>query len=66
MCFKSVRLMETKSDIKKRQEIGRGLRLAVDQTGKRTYDQNINRLTVVANEAYDDFSKTLQKEIEDD
>jgi len=59
-------LNETKSDIKKRQEIGRGLRLAVDQTGKRTYDQNINRLTVIANEAYDDFAKALQKEIEDD
>jgi restriction endonuclease len=43
-----------------------GLRLAVDQTGKRTYDQNINRLTVIANEAYDDFAKALQKEIEED
>ena len=64
--FQICTLNETKSDIKKRQEIGRGLRLAVDQTGKRTYDQNINRLTVVANEAYDDFAKTLQKEIEDD
>ncbi|HET8803069.1 MAG TPA: hypothetical protein VFM72_00715, partial [Aequorivita sp.] len=64
--FQICTLNETKSDIKKRQEIGRGLRLAVDQTGKRTYDQNINRLTVVANEAYDDFAKALQKEIEDD
>lgn len=64
--FQICTLNETKSDIKKRQEIGRGLRLAVDQTGKRTYDQNTNRLTVVANEAYDDFAKTLQKEIEDD
>ncbi len=64
--FQICTLNETKSDIKKRQEIGRGLRLAVDQTGKRIYDQNINRLTVVANEAYDDFAKTLQKEIEDD
>jgi len=54
-------LNETKSDIKKRQEIGRGLRLAVDQTGKRTYDQNINRLTVIANEAYDDFCQSLAK-----
>lgn len=64
--FQICTLNETKSDIKKRQEIGRGLRLAVDQTGKRTYDQNINRLTVIANEAYDDFAKALQKEIEDD
>lgn len=64
--FQICTLNETKSDIKKRQEIGRGLRLAVDQSGKRTYDQNINRLTVIANESYDDFAKALQKEIEDD
>lgn len=64
--FQICTLNETKSDIKKRQEIGRGLRLAVDQTGTRTYDQNINRLTVIANESYDDFAKSLQKEIEDD
>src|SRR5690606_27363400 len=43
-------LNETKSDTNKRQEIGRGLRLAVDQEVKRTYDRNINRLTVIANE----------------
>ncbi len=64
--FQICTLNETKSDIKKRQEIGRGLRLAVDAEGKRVYDQNINRLTVVANEAYDDFAKALQKEIEDE
>ncbi|MCC5939648.1 MAG: DEAD/DEAH box helicase family protein [Lunatimonas sp.] len=64
--FQICTLNETKSDIKKRQEIGRGLRLAVDQDGKRPYDRNINRLTVVANESYDDFAKALQKEIEED
>lgn len=64
--FQICTLNETKSEIKKRQEIGRGLRLAVDQTGKRTHDPNINRLTVIANESYDDFAKALQKEIEDD
>lgn len=64
--FQICTLNETKSDIKKRQEIGRGLRLAVDQSGKRTYDQNINRLTVIANEAYNDFAKALQNEIEED
>ena len=64
--FQICTLNETKSEIKKRQEIGRGLRLAVDQTGKRIYDPNINRLTVIANESYDDFAKALQKEIEDD
>ena len=64
--FQICTLNESKSDIKKRQEIGRGLRLAVDQTGKRIYDRNINRLTVIANESYDDFAKALQKEIEED
>ncbi|UZH55840.1 DEAD/DEAH box helicase family protein [Salinimicrobium tongyeongense] len=64
--FQICTLNETKSDIKKRQEIGRGLRLAVDRDGNRIYDQNINRLTVIANEAYDDFAKALQKEIEEE
>ncbi len=64
--FQICTLNETKSEIKKRQEIGRGLRLAVDQSGKRIYDQHINRLTVIANEAYDDFAHALQKEIEED
>lgn len=64
--FQICTLNETKSDIKKRQEIGRGLRLAVDSSGNRIYDQNINRLTVIANEAYDDFAKALQKEIEEE
>ncbi len=64
--FQICTLNETKSEIKKRQEIGRGLRLAVDVNGKRIYDQSINRLTVVANESYNDFAKALQKEIEED
>ena len=64
--FQICTLNETRSEIKKRQEIGRGLRLAVDQTGKRMHDSNINRLTIIANESYDDFAKTLQKEIEED
>ena len=64
--FQICTLNESKSDIKKRQEIGRGLRLAVDQTGKRIYEQNINRLTVIANESYLDFAKALQREIEED
>lgn len=57
---------ETRSEIKKRQEIGRGLRLSVNQEGQRIFDRNINKLTVVANEAYEDFAKALQQEIEQD
>lgn len=64
--FQICTLNETKSELKKRQEIGRGLRLAVNHDGKRIYDTNINRLTVIANEAYDTFAKQLQQEIEED
>jgi type III restriction enzyme len=64
--FQICTLNETRSEMKKRQEIGRGLRLAVDSNGLRIHDQNINRLTVIANESYDDFAKNLQKEIEED
>lgn len=64
--FQICTLNETKSEIKKRQEIGRGLRLSVNNEGQRIFDRSINRLTVVANESYDEFAKALQKEIEQD
>lgn len=64
--FQICTLNETKSEIKKRQEIGRGLRLCVNQDGQRIHDRNTNKLTVVANERYEDFAKALQREIEED
>lgn len=64
--FQICTLNETRSELKKRQEIGRGLRLCVNQSGERNMDRSINRLTVIANEAYDSFSRALQKEIEED
>ena len=64
--FQICTLNETKSEIKKRQEIGRGLRLSVNQDGQRIFDRNINKLTVIANERYEDFAKALQKEIQED
>ncbi len=64
--FQLCTLNETKSELKKRQEIGRGLRLAVNSDGNRVFEKSINRLTVVANESYDDFARQLQKEIEED
>lgn len=64
--FQICTLNETHSDLKKRQEIGRGLRLSVNQEGIRIQDTDINRLTVVANEAYEDFARQLQAEIEED
>ena len=50
--FQICTLNETRSDLKKRQEIGRGLRLSVNQQGDRIRDKNINVLTVIANESY--------------
>lgn len=64
--FQICTLKETKSIDSKRQEIGRGLRLPVNQHGERIHDQSINRLTVIANEAYKDFAETLQKEYADE
>jgi len=55
-------LNETNSTIKKRQEIGRGLRICVNDKGQRVYDKDINRLTLVANERYEAFANDLQTE----
>ncbi len=64
--FQICTLNETQSVEKKRQEIGRGLRLPVNETGERVHDETVNRLTVVANESYEDFARTLQTEFEED
>lgn len=53
-----------KSDIRRRQEIGRGLRLCVNQDGERVHGFDVNTLTVMASESYVDFVENLQKEIE--
>ena len=50
------------SDIAKKQEIGRGLRLPVDVTGNRCLDRNVNELTVIANDSYENFSRMLQED----
>jgi type III restriction enzyme len=63
--FQICTLNQTVSEIKKRQEIGRGLRLAVDQTGERVFDEEVNVLTVVANESYQSYAATLQREYVD-
>lgn len=64
--FQICTLNETSSQMKKRQEIGRGLRLPVNVDGQRVYDDNVNILTVIANESYADFSRKLQTEIEEE
>ncbi|MEH2157097.1 restriction endonuclease [Nostoc sp.] len=60
--FQICTLNQTTSEIKKRQEIGRGLRLCVDQTGTRILDEQINVLTVIANESYEEYAANLQRE----
>ena len=64
--FQICTLNETSSQMKKRQEIGRGLRLPVNVDGQRVYDDSVNILTVIANESYADFSRKLQTEIEEE
>lgn len=60
--FQICTLNRTLSTIRKRQEIGRGMRLAVNQNGERVFDDQVNRLTVVANESYREYCEQLQSE----
>ena len=67
--FQICTLRHASSAVAKRQEVGRGLRLCVDQSGNRMdYEalgdnvQETNKLTVIANESYKDFVDGLQKE----
>ena len=68
--FQICTLRKTNNTDKKRQEIGRGLRLCVNQSGERMDAtklgetvHDINVLTVIANESYEDFTRNLQSEI---
>ncbi|HYV91511.1 MAG TPA: DEAD/DEAH box helicase family protein [Chitinophagales bacterium] len=62
--FQICTLNQTVSEIKKRQEIGRGLRLCVNQDGERVIEDGVNVLTVVANESYQQYVSGLQREYE--
>ena len=70
--FQICTLKQSSSEVRKRQEVGRGLRLCVNQDGERM-DTNvlgndvhsINVLTVIASESYDSFAKGLQSELAD-
>ena len=64
--FQICTLNDTHSEIKKRQEIGRGLRLPVNRFGVRSHERDKNILTVIANESYEEFATKLQREIEED
>ncbi len=64
--FQIATLIETKDTITKRQKIGRGLRIAVNEDGERVPGFAVNTLTVMANESYKDFAEGLQKEYEEE
>lgn len=68
--FQICTLKTSSSEVRKRQEVGRGLRLCVDQDGERQDSNvlgndvhNVNVLTVIASESYEKFAKGLQEEI---
>lgn len=68
--FQICTLKQSTSEVRKRQEVGRGLRLCVNEDGDRmdtgvlgSEVHNINVLTVIASESYDSFAKGLQSEI---
>lgn len=68
--FQICTLKQSSSEVRKRQEVGRGLRLCVNQDGERMDANvlgndvhNINVLTVIASESYDSFARGLQSEM---
>lgn len=70
--FQICTLKQSSSEVRKRQEVGRGLRLCVNQDGERMDAavlgndvQNVNVLTVIASESYESFAKGLQTEMAD-
>jgi type III restriction enzyme len=64
--FQICAIREMGTERERRQTIGRGLRLCVNQQGERLRGFDINTLTVVATEGYEQFAANLQKEIEED
>ncbi len=62
--FQICALREMGTERERRQTIGRGLRLCVNQEGERLRGFDVNTLTVIATESYEQFAESLQKEIE--
>lgn len=63
--FQICTLREIRTERERRQSIGRGLRLCVNQQGERVQGFDTNTLTVIANESFEAFAEGLQKELED-
>ncbi|MBW1780089.1 MAG: DEAD/DEAH box helicase family protein [Deltaproteobacteria bacterium] len=64
--FQICTLREMGTDRERRQTLGRGLRLPVNEEGVRVFDDNINRLTVIAGESFEEYARGLQEDIEKD
>ena len=64
--FQICNFSNTNTERWRRQTIGRGLRLCVDQDGIRVKDRDTNTLTVIATESYEQFAEALQRDIEAD
>lgn len=64
--FQICTLRDIRTERERRQTIGRGLRLCVNQNGDRLRGFELNTLTVIANESYEEFAENVQKEIEAD
>ncbi len=64
--FQICSLREMGTERERRQTLGRGLRLPVNREGDRVFDNNINRLTVIASESFEEYAKGLQSDIEKD
>ena len=64
--FQICALRDISTERERRQTIGRGLRLCVNQGGERQRGFEVNTLTVVARESYEEFAENLQREIEEE
>ena len=64
--FQICALRDIQTERERRQTIGRGLRLCVNQKGERRRGFEVNTLTVIARESYEEFAENLQREIERD
>jgi type III restriction enzyme len=64
--FNICTLRDTIATIRKRQEIGRGMRLCVNQDGERVFLKQVNLLSVIANESYAEYVGKLQGEFVED
>lgn len=64
--FQICTLREMGTDRERRQTLGRGLRLPVDQSGNRILDDAVNKLTVIASESFEEYARGLQSDIERD